>query len=223
MTTIEISGSRNERAVFVAEDGRRARRLRYVAAAGVLLSCVWLIGLGIGMLGLGKLPGVSLSIPDVRAESGQKDRSADIVGSLSESNRTVAATVPVAEPALVRPREPGSASLGAATRSRRQAAPAERRPFSENQAKPGGQIGPQEPVPAQPTPTPANRGWAQRGWTTAPGQSRQSRQSSPKAPTEPTRRRGEPKATAPTAPIAPVPPPLPPGQQKKADELKSKA
>jgi hypothetical protein len=220
MTTIEISGLRNERAVFVAEDGRRARRLRYVAAAGVLLSCVWLIGLGIGMLGLGELPGISLSIPGVRAESGQKDRSADIVGSLSESNRTVAATVPVAEPALARPRGSESASLRAALRPRTPAAPAERRPSSENQAETGGQIRPQEPVPAQPVATPANRGWAQRGWTTAPGQSRQS---SPKAPTEPTRRRGELKATAPTAPIAPVPPPLPPGQQKKADELKSKA
>jgi hypothetical protein len=220
MTTIESSGSRNERAVFVAEDGRRARRLRYVAAAGVLLSCVWLIGLGIGMLGLGKLPGVSLSIPGVRAESGLKERSADIVGSLSESNRTAAATVPVAGPALVRSPESESASMGAAVRPRRPAAPAKSRPPSENQAKPGGQIVPQEPVPAQPIATPANRGWAQRGWTTTPGQTRQSQ---PKAPTEPTRRRGEPKATAPTAPIAPAPPPLPPGQQKKADELKSKA
>jgi hypothetical protein len=222
MTTIEISGSRTERAVFVAEDGRRARRLRYVAAAGVLLSCVWLIALGIGMLGLGSLPGVSLSIPGVRAESGQKERSADIVGSLSESNRGVAA-VPVAEPARVGPRESRSASLGAAARPHRPAAPAVSRPSSENQAKPGDQIGPQEPVPAQPAPTPANRGWTQRGWTTPPGQSRQSPRSSPKAPTEPTRRRGEPKATAPTAPIAPAPPPLPPGQQKKADELKSTA
>src|SRR4051812_19727016 len=51
-----------ERPVFVATDGRRARRLRYAAALGVALSCAWLVALAVGMLGVGRLPGLSLPL-----------------------------------------------------------------------------------------------------------------------------------------------------------------
>ncbi len=42
-----------ERAVFVTDDDRRARRLRHSAFAAGLLACLWLVGLGLGMFGFG--------------------------------------------------------------------------------------------------------------------------------------------------------------------------
>ena len=49
-----------ERAIFVAADGRRARRLRGVGFVAAFLACLWVVGLAVGMLGFGSLPGVSL-------------------------------------------------------------------------------------------------------------------------------------------------------------------
>ena len=48
-----------ERAVFVASDGRRARLVRRAAFVTAFIAGLWLIGLGVGMLGFGSLPGVS--------------------------------------------------------------------------------------------------------------------------------------------------------------------
>src|SRR5829696_6321120 len=49
-----------ERAVFVASDGRRARLVRRAAFATTFIAALWLISLGVGMLGFGSLPGVSV-------------------------------------------------------------------------------------------------------------------------------------------------------------------
>jgi hypothetical protein len=46
--------------VFVAHDGRRARRLRHAAVVVGVLAALWIVGLGVGMLGFGSLPGVAL-------------------------------------------------------------------------------------------------------------------------------------------------------------------
>jgi hypothetical protein len=42
--------------VFVAHDGRRARRLRHAAVVVGVLAALWIVGLGVGMLGFGSLP-----------------------------------------------------------------------------------------------------------------------------------------------------------------------
>src|SRR4029453_12907773 len=47
-------------AVFVARDGRRARRLRNTAIVVGVLAILWVVGLIFGMLGFGSLPGVAL-------------------------------------------------------------------------------------------------------------------------------------------------------------------
>src|SRR5262245_16099124 len=49
-----------DRPVFVAGDDRRARRLRNAAIVVGLLAGRWVVGLGVGRLGLGRLPGVGL-------------------------------------------------------------------------------------------------------------------------------------------------------------------
>src|SRR5262245_26704184 len=54
--------------VFVAGDGRRARRLRNAAIVAGLLAVLWVVGLGIGLVGFGSLPGVGL-VKGARADS----------------------------------------------------------------------------------------------------------------------------------------------------------
>src|SRR5262245_6953712 len=59
-----------ERPVFVTHDDRRARWLRRAAVAVTVLACAWLVALGLGVLGLGSLPGLSL----VKAETARQPR-----------------------------------------------------------------------------------------------------------------------------------------------------
>ncbi len=58
----------HDEAIFVAGDGRRARRLGRAALVASVLAGLWIVGLGIGMLGFGSLPGISL-VKGSRAES----------------------------------------------------------------------------------------------------------------------------------------------------------
>ena len=58
----------HDEAIFVSGDGRRARRLRRAALVASVLAGLWVVGLGIGMLGYGSLPGISLA-KGSRAES----------------------------------------------------------------------------------------------------------------------------------------------------------
>ena len=58
----------HDEAIFVAGDGRRARRLGRAALVASVLAGLWIVGLGIGMLGFGSLPGVSL-VKGSRVES----------------------------------------------------------------------------------------------------------------------------------------------------------
>jgi len=219
MTTIETRfpapNSRAEPTVFVAEDDRRARLLRHGGAAVVALASLWLAGLGIGMLGLGNLPGVTLPIPGVSAERGQ------------QSERSRDAATPVPEITAAPARSVASSARSERLRSSASVLPQAKAPQRRSpvpvgtgrQPRTGSQPGQVVQPPAQPTPAPApapvNRGWTSRGWSEPPGQARPS-------PAEPVRRRGEPKTAAPTTPPAPIPI-VPPGQQKKADEPKPTA
>jgi hypothetical protein len=213
MSTLETrfpaSGAPLEAAVFVADHDRRARLLRYGGAAAIAFACLWLTGLGIGMLGLGDLPGVALQIPGVNAERGDRDeRSRDAVTRSSEI--TSASVRPVAASTHSERIRPSRAVLRQAKASQR-VRPASQRRVSEPRT--GSQPSAQPaPAPA-PVPVPVNRGWTRQGWTEPPGRVRPS-------PAEPVQRRGEPKVAAPTTTTTPTTPApiLPPGQQKKADE-----
>jgi hypothetical protein len=59
-TIPEQTTSPADDAVFVARDGRRARRLRNAAVVVGVLAVLWVVGLGVGMLGFGSLPGIGL-------------------------------------------------------------------------------------------------------------------------------------------------------------------
>src|SRR5262245_22785699 len=69
--------------VFVAGDGRRARRLRNVAIVAGLFAVLWVVGLAVGLVGFGSLPGVGL-VHGVRADS-RPDHAPRAVGA-AESN-----------------------------------------------------------------------------------------------------------------------------------------
>jgi hypothetical protein len=181
-----------ERAVFVADDDRRARRMRRVAFAVTALACLWLVGLGLGMLGLGGLPGVSLIKPgqeEQRSEAPQGREAQNLThrdGRLSRSERILARQI--ASRGAVR----ASASQRV-DRSARIARPA---------APPAGAAAPaQQPVnPAQRT-----RGWARKGQPAPPGQV-QKTQPPPPPPTSQGQRRGQTTTTTTW---------VPPGQANK--------
>ena len=69
------TAQRPERAVFVASDGRRARRVRRAGIALASVACLWVVGLGIGTLGFGNLPGVSVVKKQVAGIAGGSDSS----------------------------------------------------------------------------------------------------------------------------------------------------
>jgi hypothetical protein len=181
-----------ERAVFVASDGRRARHLRRATIAAALIACLWVVGLGVGMLGFGSLPGVSVvkeQIDEISGGSGtpasrQTNESSQPTRKSSETRRVVAdrsSSRPVRQPTQVRTR-----------------------PIA---ARPAARPVVQAPAPPPAAQTPVNpatrtRGWARTGATAPRGQVRKT-----VAPPPPGQRRGQ----DPTAP-----PPVPPGQEKKA-------
>jgi hypothetical protein len=182
-----------ERAVFVTDDDRRARRMRRGAFAATALACLWLVGLGLGMLGLGGLPGVSLIKPgrgeQQRSEAPQGRQAQQLTrrdGRLTRSERVLARQV--ASGGVVR----ASASQRVA-RSTRIARPA---------APPAAAAPPaQQPVnPAQRT-----RGWARKGQPAPPGQV-QKTQLPPPPPTLQGQHRGQTTTTTTW---------VPPGQAKK--------
>jgi hypothetical protein len=191
------TAQRPERAVFVASDGRRARRLRRAAFAAAFLACLWLVGLGVGMLGSGSLPGVSIVKEQIDGIAGASDSSGsqptEIVSpleqkSVPDESRRVAAT---SRSRAVRSKP------GAGTR------PVASRPVS----RPPTRVTPPAPPAAQTPLNPATRerGWSRRGSIAPPGQTRNA--VTPPPPSTRGQRRGQ----DPTAL-----PPVAPGQEKKA-------
>jgi hypothetical protein len=181
-----------DRAVFVTDDDRRGRRLRRGAFVATTLACLWLIGLGVGMLGFDSLPGISLG---PQREDNTSDRARRDSG--PERPSPIARPFGLREPVVVSQGQ----NLQGASRSRGQAlgqrAPTDPRP-----------IPPVEPqTPQQPlNPTQRQRGWARTGLPAPPGQVRKAQPKPP--PGSRGQRRGQTITAATT-------PPLPPGQAKK--------
>jgi hypothetical protein len=185
-----------ERAIFVAADGRRARRLRRAAFVAAFLACLWVVGLGVGMLGFGSLPGVSVvkqQVDEITGGSPDEPRA-----ERKDLRRTVRRS------SLLESRVVANARQSAAVQSQARAGsrPTASRPVSR---PPAAQVTP--PVAQQPVnPAQRTRGWARDGQTAPPGQAR--RITPPPPPGTRGQHRGQ---TLPT-----TPPPVPPGQVKKA-------
>jgi hypothetical protein len=203
MTTLETkfepATAQADEAVFVAHDGRRARRLRNAAIAVGVLAILWVIGLGVGMLGFGNLPGVAL-VKGARADS----KTPAPTPSLSAKAATARSLA--AEAKAVRRISARIASAhGARTATHRRAAPVSKASHR-----------PVVTPPAAATQTPINpatrtRGWARKGYQAPRGQLRKAAPPPPPA-TSRGRQVGRTK-------LQPAPTPVvPPGQAKKAVE-----
>jgi hypothetical protein len=194
------SVSRDE-AVFVAADGRRARRLRRAAVVVAVLAALWIVGLGIGVLGFGRLPGASLvkgahhdSRPAQAPAAGARAGGDEAARSLLSANARSAQRDGAHSPAAV---------LSASRAATKHSTGAARRASRTHASAPA--VTPRAPVnPAQRT-----RGWARKGLPAPQGQVRKANPPPP-PPTSRGRRVGR------TPPAAP--PPVPPGQAKKAPE-----
>ncbi len=188
----------SDREVFVTDDDRRSKRLRRGAFAATGLACLWLIGLGIGMLGFGGMPGISLgSDKRDKAERPAQEPAPASARFLPSARSLASGQPPQAAPG--RSRQVGSRARG---RSRVQRAPV--RPPAV------------APPPAQQAQNPAGRqrGWARKGKPAPPGQVRRA-QTKPPPPRPPQgsrgQRRGQTRTTTTTTTT-----PVPPGQAKKA-------
>lgn len=188
-----------ERAVFVASDGRRARLVRRAAFVTAFIACVWLISLGVGMLGFGSLPGVSVV----------KEQFDKVAGGSDAPRAKPAERVAPPTPRSPDPVEARRAVTPPTTRSVRSQRGAKGRPVASRPTPRPIQATTPPPVAAQTPVNPAarQRGWARDGSTAPPGQIRQT------VPPPPPGTRGERRGQDPTAP-----PPVPPGQVKKAQE-----
>jgi hypothetical protein len=203
-TRIPAARPQAERAVFVTDDDYRSRRLSQAAIAVGALACLWFTGLGIGTLGLGGLPEVSLSIPG-RGEQPRRavDPSNHVTRAqarptprLAAARESTATSAP--RQAAIRPE---SSHWNHARAKRPITVPASHvARATPTQAAPGSQ-------PAQPiTPEPIRRGLERRGLSAPPGEAqRETRPQPPAAPPGETRRAGDPETTSVT---------VPPGQQK---------
>jgi hypothetical protein len=184
-----------ERAVFVTDDNRRARRLRRGTFAAASLAVLWLVGLGVGMFGLGGLPGISLGKQG--GDGAGQAQPAPSPAKLSPIARTL---TPLQSRGRVVARP---VRQGAGSQSHSVGNPA--RPVSPVTPPPVAGGAPQQPAnPAQ-----HQRGWARKGNPAPPGQVRKAQ---PKPPAGSRgQRRGQTTTTTTTTTT-----PLPPGQAKKA-------
>jgi hypothetical protein len=182
--------------VFVAGDGRRARRLRNAAIAVGVLAALWVVGLGIGMLGFGSLPGVGL-VKGARVDSDLAEAPPAIAAEKAEGARHLIA----AELTSSRDR-----SARAATAQRALSRVAAKRSRKPKRASRPRAVAP-PPASAQTPANPVQRtwGWARNGYAAPRGQLR-------KAAPPPVTSRG--RRVGHTAPA--TPPPAPAGQAKKA-------
>jgi hypothetical protein len=190
-TTLRADG-----AVFVARDGRRARRLRNAAIVVGVLAILWVVGLTVGMLGFGSLPGVAL-VKGVASHARPADASAQPAAE-REVSRLLAADDTAARHQARTSTNRRTASVGvrhpSSTRKR------SRRPAAIPPA-----ANAQVPV----NPSQRTRGWSRRGYSAPRGQARKAAPPPPPA-TSRGRRVGRQK------PLPAPPPPGSPGQAKKA-------
>lgn len=200
----ELARVPNEFPVFVASDGRRARRLRLAATGIGVLALLWLVALAAGMLGFGSLPGISTPMgriggpdeaPSQRSEIKaptpvqSSQRRSELIGA---SERSGGAATPT-QPAGVRVASTGS-----------RAKPVARRP----QAPPPATVQPVQPQPA--LPPPPQQGWARHGRPAPSGYTRHI-QPQPAPPPGQAIAPGQTRKALQPAPLPPPPPPPPPG------------
>ncbi|HKB20929.1 MAG TPA: hypothetical protein VKC65_07930 [Gaiellaceae bacterium] len=187
--------------VFVAGDGRRARRLRNAAIVVGVVAALWLVGLGVGMVGLGSLPGIGL-VKGARVDS----RLAEVPSALAakvEGERPLPVT---AHATSIRRQSTRSAT---ARRAASRAAARHSRK-AKRASRPPAVVPPPTDAQAPANPARRTRGWARRGYAAPRGQLR--RGAPPPAP--PVTSRGRRVGQTPPA----TPPPAPAGQAKKAAE-----
>lgn len=203
MTTLETkfepATAPPDEAVFVARDGRRARRLRNAATVLGVLAILWIVGLGVGMLGFGSLPGVAL-VKGARADSRTPAPAPSVTASVATA-RSLAAEAK----ALRRISARIASAHGSATAIARRAAPVSKASHR-----------PVVTPPAAATQTPLNpalrtRGWARKGYQAPRGLLRKA---APPPPPATSRGRQVGRTKLQTEPT----PAVPPGQAKKAVE-----
>jgi hypothetical protein len=188
----------HDEAIFVSGDGRRARRLRRAALVASVLAGLWVVGLGIGMLGYGSLPGISLA-KGSRAESPV----APVAGApFAAARETARALLSV---------QTAAAAIEASRISNGQAADKRARTGVAAKKKKTSQGAATQPAPLPPVaavnPAQRTRGWARRDYEAPPGQVRKATATPPPPPSHGRRVGQTPPAT---------PPPAPPGQVRKA-------
>ena len=182
-----------ERAVFVTDDDRRARRLRHSAFAAGLLACLWLVGLGFGMFGFGSLPGVSL-------KPAQDGSSSEAPGSQQGGGERIDRQSRSVDPRGRLSARGGSGTAHASVSQRAAKAVQRSRSVTAPHITPPAAVPPaQQPV----NPGQRQRGWAHNGLTAPPGQTRTAQP----PPTSQGQRRGQTTTSTTTW--------VPPGQAKK--------
>ncbi len=184
-------------AIFVAGDGRRARRLGRAAIVASVLAGLWVVGLGIGMLGFGSLPGVSL-VKGSRVESPVAPVEGAPAAAARETARALLSVKTAA--AAIEVSRTSNRELAAKTRARKSVA------AKKNSRNAATQPAPPPPVAAV-NPAQRTRGWARRDNQAPPGQVRKATATPPPPPSHGRRVGQTPPAT---------PPPAPPGQVRKA-------
>lgn len=182
-------------AVFVARDGRRARRLRNTAVVVGVLAILWVVGLTVGMLGFGSLPGVPL-VKGVASHAPPAEASA-LPAAEREVSRLLAAHDTAGGHQARTSTTRRAASVGVGHRS------STRKRTHRPAATP--------PANAQAPVNPSQRasGWSRKGYSAPWGQVRKAAPPPPPA-TSRGRRVGRQKPLP-----APPPPPVSPGQAKK--------
>jgi hypothetical protein len=189
----------HERPVFVASDGRRARRLRLVASAIAVLALLWLAALAVGMVGFGRLPSISTPLGRIGGpDKAQGDRSESKTQTpmwleqrstklISDSGRGASAA---------RQAGRGSTATTAGHTTARPAARGRRTP-----------VPPVAAQPVQPAVPPLQQGWARHGRAAPPGYTRRTQpQPAPPPPPGQASAPGQVKKA-----LLPPPPPPPPG------------
>jgi hypothetical protein len=199
MTTLEtkVEQSTPDNAVFVARDGRRARRLRNAAIAVGVLAILWFVGLGVGMIGFGSLPGVPLV---KGAEHHSAPLQSAVPGAGRHASRVLAADIEVVRQQV---HKTTTAHRAAVTVAKQRAVV--RRAVARAPAVTPPPAAAQSPV----NPAARTRGWSRKGYSAPRGQLRKVVPPPPPA-TSRGRRVGRQK------PLTTPPPAVPPGQVKKA-------
>jgi hypothetical protein len=203
MATIEREHEReripHELPVFVASDGRRARRLRLAASAIAVLALLWLAALAAGMFGFGRLPGISTPLGRIGGADKPRTDTSESKAPTSVQQRRADLIVADRSDAASGTQRPARARTAVERRDARAAARRPRTPRAPGTA---------QPVQPQPAPPPPQQGWARHGRPAPPGYTRRTTPTQPQPPPPPPG-----QATAPgqaKKALQPPPPPPPP-------------